>query len=262
MADVANDRAAVDRRQVGVEHGQAVPVEQHLDGLQRVVQQVLVVDLVEGQVLHDAFHVQELHHEHTVGFEALLDGAADRMQLFQVKEHARGVEHIELLADGRHRGFVEELVQRGHTGFVGHARRGLRRLHPQDLVAQRLKVLELRAVVRADVQHRLVRLPSEEPGIDLRGDVAEVFGQRLGHTRQIGVIAEHDFLFDREIQLGGVAVVAVQDPERIKGLSAHFVRFQEVVAPRLLAKIDDQFELQGITHTASHALRFLQITQS
>jgi hypothetical protein len=69
-----------------------------------------------------------------------------------------------------------------------------------------------------------------------------MFVQGFGHAGKISVIAKHDFLGDGIIQLDGAAIMAVHNPERIKRLTAHLLRFEEVVAPRLPAKVNGQFQ--------------------
>jgi len=57
---------------------------------------MLVVNLVEGQVLHDAFHVEELHHEHPVVLQPLADRArAALVASAQLRERqsCAGLEH-------------------------------------------------------------------------------------------------------------------------------------------------------------------------
>src|ERR1039458_7485106 len=51
----------MNRRQIGVEQGKTVALQQPFDGLNIVVKQMLVIDLIEGNILHDALHIQELH---------------------------------------------------------------------------------------------------------------------------------------------------------------------------------------------------------
>jgi hypothetical protein len=57
------------------------------------------------------------------------------------------------------------------------------------------------------------------------------------------VVTKHDLLLDREVELGGVAVVTEQHTKWVKRLFADIFFFQEVVAPRLLAKVNDGFEM-------------------
>ena len=234
MGDETDHRSAVDRRHIGVEHGQPVPVEQRFDRGEVVVQQMLVINLVEGQVLHDLLHIQELHDEHAVVRQALANAVGNRVQFLKVKEHAGGVDHVELPVQALDQFEVEELIQRRHARFIRDLRGAFRRFDPQHVVAQGLEMLELRTVVRADIQHgpRLLARIGETL-IDLGGDLTEVFAQRPRHAGEVRVVAEHNFLLDRVVQLHGRTLAAIHHAQRIHRLGADFFFPQEVVAPRL-----------------------------
>ena len=73
-----------------------MPAEQSLDRFQVVVKQMLVIDLVEGQIFDDSLHVQELHDKDAIVGQAMTDAIRDAVQFFQMKENAGGVDHIEL----------------------------------------------------------------------------------------------------------------------------------------------------------------------
>src|SRR5581483_872935 len=119
MADEGNDGAAVNGGKVGVEQGQAVLAQQDFDVVQIVVEQVFVVDLVEGDVLYDALHVQERHDKDAARSKAFLDAACDGVQLFQVEEYARGIDHLEVAAQRPGEVVIEEGVHGGHAILVG-----------------------------------------------------------------------------------------------------------------------------------------------
>ena len=68
-----------------------------LEGAERVIQQVLVIDLIERQVVENALHVEELDHEHAVVREAETDAVGHGMELLQVEEDTRGVDDVERL---------------------------------------------------------------------------------------------------------------------------------------------------------------------
>src|SRR5207244_5745064 len=83
-----DDRAAVDRRQITIEHCEAVSLKQRLDCLESVVEQMLVVDLIEREVLDDLFHVKELDDKNAVVLKTLANSIGDGMQFLEMEEHA------------------------------------------------------------------------------------------------------------------------------------------------------------------------------
>jgi hypothetical protein len=58
------------------------------------------------------------------------------------------------------------------------------------------------------------------------------------------VIPEHDFLLDREVKLGGMAVPAPKHTQGVEWFGSHLIFGQEIVAPRLLAKVNDWFKVR------------------
>ncbi len=68
MRNIPDDRTAVNRRVIGVEKRKAVPAEQGVEGAQGVIEKMFMVDLIEGAVLHDVFHVKELNDEDPLFF--------------------------------------------------------------------------------------------------------------------------------------------------------------------------------------------------
>ena len=83
--------------------------------------------------------------------------SAHGVQLLEVEEDAGGVDRVELAAQAQSRFAIEERVERGNAGFLRDAGGRARRLDAEDLIAQRLEMPQLGAVVRADVQNRLSR---------------------------------------------------------------------------------------------------------
>lgn len=81
--------------------------------------------------------------------------------------------------------------------------------------------------------------------------------ERFGHTGKVGVIAKHDFLLDSEIKLRGGAIVAIDQPEGIGGFITHFFRLQEMVAPGLVAQVQNFFQSGSIANAANHGDSFL-----
>ena len=82
--------------------------EQRLDRLEIVVKQMLVIDLVERDVLHDLLHVEKLHDEHSVILQALADAFGDGMQFFEMEENSGTIDDIEFLIQRLRDVVVEE----------------------------------------------------------------------------------------------------------------------------------------------------------
>ncbi len=100
----------MDRVETRIEHGEPVGAEQRLNSLKRIVEQMLMINLIERQILHDAFHIEKLHDENAIRFQTPLDGLADGMQLLEMKENAGSVADIKSTADCLHCLQVEESV--------------------------------------------------------------------------------------------------------------------------------------------------------
>ena len=96
-------------RKIGVEHRQAVPIQERFDGGKVVVEQMLVIDLVEGAVLDDLLHVEELDDEHAVVAQRSRMPSRDGMQFFQVEEDAGRVDGMELAVQVAGDFVIEEL---------------------------------------------------------------------------------------------------------------------------------------------------------
>ncbi len=71
MTDKTDNGPAVNRGQLGVKHRQPMTVKQRLDSFERIIQQMLMINLIERQIFHDAFHIEELHDKHAVLLPAL-----------------------------------------------------------------------------------------------------------------------------------------------------------------------------------------------
>src|SRR3954471_5456348 len=96
MADKTDHRTAMNRGDVGIEHCETVTVQQNFDRLQIIVEQVLVINLVEGKVFDDALHIEKLHDENTVLLQRFSNTISDRMELFEVEKNTCSINHIEL----------------------------------------------------------------------------------------------------------------------------------------------------------------------
>ena len=113
-------------------------------------------------------------------------------------------------------------------------------------------MLELRAVVRTYIQDRFPRLVLEETFVDLVCDPGEMIRQRSRHPGEIGMVAEHDLLLDRVVELGGAATATIEHPQGIIRFVADVFFLEEIVAPGLLAQIDDEFQIIRFANTADH----------
>ncbi len=82
------DRTAVNRNETGIRTLEAMLCEQGLDGTKRVVDEMLVIDLIEGRVLDHAAKVDGLHDEYAVVPDQHANAADHAVQLLQVEEHA------------------------------------------------------------------------------------------------------------------------------------------------------------------------------
>ena len=71
---------------------------------------MLMLNLIERLVFHDAFHIQKLYDEHAIIFQPSLDALADRMQFLEVKEDSGSIDDVVLLADVAHGFLIEERV--------------------------------------------------------------------------------------------------------------------------------------------------------
>src|ERR1700687_4580653 len=124
-----------------------MPAQQRLDRFQRVVQEVLMVNLVERRILHDAPHVEKLDDEYSVPAQRLANRVADRVKFLEMKEDSGCIDRVELPANAAHGLMIEKSVERWDAGLVGDPRRHPGRFHTKNIVSERLKVLELRAIV-------------------------------------------------------------------------------------------------------------------
>ena len=122
MTGKGDNRSAMDRREIRVEGTETVAAEQRVERLERVVEKMLVINLVERDVLDDRFRVQELHDEHAVRRERTANAVGNRMQILEVEKHACSVDHVELPSEPPRQVDVEELVDRLDAG-AGRGRR-------------------------------------------------------------------------------------------------------------------------------------------
>src|ERR1035441_4435169 len=116
---------------------------------------MLMVNLIEGNILHYALHIEELNDEDPVLLESLPNPLGNGVEFFQMEEDAGGVDQIELAPKPACQGVIEELIERWDARGIGALGRASGRLHAKHVVAEILKVLELGPVVGADIQNRL-----------------------------------------------------------------------------------------------------------
>lgn len=122
MRDEADDGAAVNRRKIAIEHHQAVPLKQRLNGFEVVVQKMLVINLIESQIFDDLLHVKELDDKHAVVFQRAADAFGDGMQFLEMEEDPGSIDHIELSAQRLSDFFIEECLQRLDAAAVSNRR--------------------------------------------------------------------------------------------------------------------------------------------
>ncbi len=168
-----------------------------------------------------------------------------------MEEHAGGVDDVEAPIERIREVGIEECLQGLDPPLVGQRGRPAGRLHAENVEPQRLVVSELRAVVRADVEHALARRGAKKAVRHLTRDRLEVPRQGCRDPRQIGMVAEHDFLGDRVIELRGGTPLAEDHSQRIVRLRPHFLLAQEMIAPRLPAEIDGRRKVGAVTHAAA-----------
>jgi hypothetical protein len=190
MRHETDDRPAMNGRKVTIEHCEPMACQKGLDRRQVVVQKMLVIDLIEGQVLDDLLHVEKLHDKHAVALQAFSNAFRYRMQLLEMKKDTRSIDEIELPVQRTRDAVVEEGLERFDSIFVcdGGSRR--RRLDTQHRISERLVMLELRSIVRTDVEHGLVGPPLHVVLVDVGGNLGEVVAQRSGDARKVRVITE------------------------------------------------------------------------
>src|SRR5438128_950229 len=97
---------------------------------------------------------------------------------------------------------------------------------------------ELAAVVGADVERSLGG-PRTKATIDFNSDMVEMLAQRPGDAGEIGMVAEHDFLGHRVIELGRRTVPTEYQPQGITWLLAHLFGFEKMIGPGLAAQVEN-----------------------
>ena len=108
----------MDRSERRVGDPESVQPEQMIERSHRVVDKVLVVNLIERALLDHRRQVDELGDDDAVGVEQFLDAREGRVQFLEVEEHTGTVNDARLtvLLTQSHRGVeIEELVDGRQT---------------------------------------------------------------------------------------------------------------------------------------------------
>jgi hypothetical protein len=74
--------------------------------------------------------------------------------------------------------------------------------------------------------------------IDILRNSREMAAERFRDAGKIRVVAEQNFLSNREVQLRRRATGAMHNSQRVERLAAHVFGPQEMIAPWLQAKVD------------------------
>jgi hypothetical protein len=180
---------------------------------------MLVIDLVESEVFDDALHVKELHDEYAIVSQGAADAIGNAVEFFEVEENAGSVDHIEFSVQGLSDIQIEKGVERGDVVICGDFGGGFGGFNAQAIKAEGLEILELRAIVGADVENRFGFFVLGESLVYFAGDAAKVFGEGSGDAGEISVISEHGFFGDREVELRGLAIGA---PDHAQGVEWFF----------------------------------------
>ena len=93
VGDPRDAAVPVDRVERRVRDTQSVLGEQVVERSNRVVDQMLVIDLIESALLDHGGQVDEFRHDHAVGVQELLDAGERGVEFFEVKEDAGAVNH-------------------------------------------------------------------------------------------------------------------------------------------------------------------------
>ena len=220
MAGVDAQRAAVGGQFFHIEEHQAVGRENLLDGRERQVAEVLVVDGVELIALDQPLQVRELHRDDTLRGQQGAQALHEVVDVRHVGQHVVAGDQVGLAVfggNGAAGGFAEELHRGGHAALDGHLGHVGRRLHTQHRDARSDEVLQQVAVVAGDFHHLV--LCTQVEALDGPVGVAPAVlhpARRVG--AEVGVLAEDVLGGDELLQLHQEAVFAdlgVQREERL-----------------------------------------------
>ncbi len=159
IADVADQRAALDFRALGVQQLQAAIGEEALERLDAVEIDVLVVDGVEQGFFVDIQQVADLEHELAAGGEQRADAFHHAAQVVDVGADVVGADRLRRTvarADALPEVGAEKIDEGLDAVVLG--REVARRVHAEDPHAGALEGLEQGAVIGADLDHQVARL--------------------------------------------------------------------------------------------------------
>src|SRR5262249_26378306 len=86
--------------------------------------------------------------------------------------------------------------------------------------------------------------------IDLTRHILEMIAQRSCDAGEVCVIAEEDFFSYRVIELRRRTACTANNPQWVDRLAPGFVGTNEMIAPRLRAKVDGDLELLAVADSA------------
>ena len=230
----------MDRRQGRVGDPKTVQSEQMIERSHRVVNKVLVVNLIERALLDHRRQVDELGDDDAVGVEQFLDAGKGRVQFLEVEEHAGAVNDTRLtvlLTQSACGVEIEELVDGRQTLATRDLGLKCRRLDVQHLDAALADRDEERAVIAADVEH-VIAVAEWHPRQDLFAHGVEVLAELASGPGNVAVVDEHDLLRHCVPDLRHRADRAEREHERVAHAFAPFLDPDEVVAPRLIAQVE------------------------
>ena len=228
-----------------VDHRQTVPGQRLLRRQQREVREVLVVDGVELDLVHEVEQVGELDAQPPLRFEDQGEAGHEVVEIGDVGEDVVGHDEVGGAAPpdqvGR-RLSTEEGGLGGNPPLDGDGGHVGGRLDPEDGDAGGDEVLQQVAVVAGHLDDQAVG-PQAEVGDRGGGEPSPVLDPAVGVGREVGVVVEERLRRDHGFQLHQQAAVAHQGVERVAGLvpaRGHPVRVQVGVGQGGGAEVDER----------------------
>ncbi len=215
----------MDRHPLDVRDDHAVAAEQPVQGRQRVVAEVLVVDRVELALGDHVAHVRRLEDRHAIVGQQQLEAADEAVEVGNVGEHVVGVHHRGALALGAQTPshlVAEELGDRRDASLLdGHLRDVHRGLDAQHLHPGALVELQEVAVVAGHLDDERRRAEAAL-GHHALHEAPRVLEHRVGVRREIDVLAKQPLRRNGVGDLHERALLAERELER-----KHRVRLRE-----------------------------------
>ncbi len=245
--DEEAQRAAVDLGALHVVEVEAVLAEELVQGGDGEVAQVLVVDGVELDVIDQIDNVGALDDGHAGRLQHGFDAGDEAVEVGHVGQDVVGQEDVGRLAlvyQLRRQVAGEEGDHRRDARLAGGRGRGDRRVDAQHGDTPVGEVLQQVAVVAGGFHDQAIG--AKRAGVDdVLGALAEVFEQRLGDRREVGVLGvEQNLRVDRLADLGQRRVWAEgQGQRRYQVRLVELVGAQQTVGQRRFAKGDDGFQV-------------------